>query len=267
MNARTNSRRFAGGAVALCLAAGAVSTQSTPQRGTAGDIEIFLRTAPIAAVEKDIEAGRTMPWLVTLDDGTTKARALFKYIDRSNLLPTRHSYRYELAAYALNGRLGLRIIPPVVQRRIEDTIGSLQLYVESCLSERDRERLGKEPPDPAAFNNRLADIQVFEVLAGVVCGDKDDTLIHQDTWEICRVDFAGAFLPGTALPEGCVLRRCSRRLLERLETLSFDGLKEDLQLFLDLEEIAALDRRRELIVGTFRGLIREKGEEAVLFEK
>jgi hypothetical protein len=267
MNARFTARRFLGGTVAVLFAAGLGYGQAPPPDWTARDIEAFLNAARIVAVEKDVETGRTMPWRVTLDDGRTRAAALFKYIDRPNLLPTRHSFRFELAAYALSRLVALEIVPPVVTRRVEDTIGALQWYLETRRSERDRERLNEEPPDLTAFNDRLADVQVFEALAGDECGDKDDTLIHQDTWQICRVDFAGAFRPEAILPRGCILQRCSRELLERLEALSPDELKEHLGAFLSVEEIAALDGRRLLIVGVFRGLIRDKGEAAVLFEK
>lgn len=267
MNARFAVRRLSGGVVAVLFAAGAGFAQAPPPDWTARDIEAYLNTARIVAVEKDMETGRTMPWRVTLDDGTTRAQALFKYIDRTNLLPTRHSYRFELAAYALSRLVALEIVPPVVKRTVEDTTGALQWYLEACRSERDRERLKEEPPDLAAFLDRLDDVQVFEALVGDECGNKDDTLIHRDTWKICRVDFAGAFRPEAALPLGCMIRRCSRELLERLEALSLDEIREHLHGYLSGEELEALDGRRALIVETLRKLIREKGEAAVLFEK
>jgi len=267
MSARFAVRRFSGGVVAVLFAAGAGFAQATPPDWTAQDIEAYLNAAQIVAVEKDVETGRSMPWRVTLDNGTTRAHALFKYIDRPNLLPTRHSYRFELAAYALSRLVALEIVPPVVKRTVEDTIGALQWYLEACRSERDRERLKEEPPDLAAFLDRLDDVQVFEALVGDECGDKDDTLIHQDTWKICRVDFSGAFRPEADLPRGCILRRCSRELLERLEALSLDELKVHLSSFLSDAEIGALNGRRALIVDIFRNLIREKGEAAVIFEK
>ncbi|MHB8054821.1 MAG: hypothetical protein ACYDH3_06195, partial [Candidatus Aminicenantales bacterium] len=260
MNAREIARRMIGGSAAVLFAAGLGFSQEPPPNWTARDIEAFLNSAPIVAVDKDVETGRTMPWQVTLDDGRTRARALFKYIDRPNMQPTRHSYRFELAAYALSRLVNLEIVPPIVRRKVEDTNGALQWYLEGCRSERDRERLKEEPPDLPSFLDRLADVQVFEALTGEECGDKDDTLIHQDSWRICRVDFAGAFRPNPTIPEGCLLQRCSRELLERLGALALPELTAWLGPILDPEEITALDERRKQIVGIFLDLIRDKGE-------
>ncbi len=267
MNAHETARRVFGGAAAVLFAAGLGIGQAPPPTWTARDIEAYLSSARIIAVEKDVESGRTMPWRVTLDDGKTRARALFKYIDRANLLPTRHSYRFELAAYILSHLVNLEIVPPVVIRKVEDTVGALQWYLETCRSERDRERLKEEPPDLPAFLDRLADVQVFEALVGDECGDKDDTLIHLDTWGICRVDFAGAFRPESTIAGGCILQRCSRELLGRLNALTLTELIDRMTPLLNQEEITALDERRTRIVGIFRDLIRDKGEAAVLFDK
>ena len=265
MNAPEKARHFSGGCAAILIFAAAAIGQSPPSTPTIKDIESFLASAAVVAVEKDIESGRTMPWRVTLDDGRMKARALFKYIDRTTTQPTRHSYRYELAAYALSRLLELEIIPPVVEREIDGQRGSLQWYAENCRSERDRERLREEPPDLPAFLDRLADVQTFEALVADECGDKDDTLIHVDNWNVCRIDFSGAFRPTPEIAPSCILRRCSRRLFGQLEALTLAGLTERFQAVLHPDEIEALFERKQQIVVIFKTLIREKGEEAVLF--
>ena len=257
---------FIGGAVLWLFVAAAVS-QEEPSMNKIEAIESYLASAPVVVVEKDVEPGRAMPWRLTLDDGRIRGRALFKYIDRRTALPTRHSYRYELAAYALSRLLELEIIPPVVEREIEGTRGSLQWYLENCRSLRDRERLREEPPVRTDFLDELADVQVFEFLAADECGDKDDTLVHMDSWKICRVDFSEAFRPGTELPASCVFHRCSRSLFHRLESLTLAALTSRLGAFLQPDEIAALFIRSRRVAGIIRGLIREQGEAAVLFER
>jgi len=244
---------------------GTTRGQSPPLSWTAKDIEAFLGEARVAVVEKDVESGRTMPWRVTLDDGRIKARALFKYINRPGVPPIRHSFRYELAAYSLSRLLELEIVPPVVEREIEGTAGALQWYVENCLSERDRERTRKEPPDLQAFLQRLDVIQVFEALVNDECGDKDDTLIHLDTWKICRIDFAGAFGPTRTIAPACSLQRCSRELFNRLNRLTREALADRLGNYLSLEEIKAIFERQQRIVEHLKALIKDKGEPAVLF--
>ncbi|OQB58201.1 MAG: hypothetical protein BWX98_00842 [Candidatus Aminicenantes bacterium ADurb.Bin147] len=155
----------------------------------------------------------------------------------------------------------------MVEREIEGTRGSLQWYLENCRSLRDRERLREEPPVRTDFLDELADVQVFEFLAADECGDKDDTLVHVDSWKICRVDFSEAFRPGTELPASCVFHRCSRSLFHRLESLTLAALTSRLGAFLQPDEIAALFIRSRRVAGIIRGLIREQGEAAVLFER
>jgi hypothetical protein len=246
---------------------GRAAEQSSPSNWTMKDIEAFLTKARITVVEKDVESGRTMPWRVTLDDGQNKARGIFKYINRPGVPPLRHSYRYELAAYSLNRFLELEIVPPVVEREIEGTAGALQWYLENCLSEQDRERLKKEPPDLRAFLRRLDVVQVFEALVNDECGDKSDTLIHLDTWKICRIDFSGAFLPTRAIAPACSLQHCSRDLFNRLIRLTRPTLVDRLSEYLSPEEIDALFERNLKIVDHFKSLIMDKGEAAVLFSE
>ena len=265
MNAHEIARLFPSGCAATLLLAAAALAPSFPSVSTIKDIESFLASAAVVAVEKDVEPGRTVPWRVTLDDGRTQARALFKYVDRSTTQPSRHSYRYELAAYALSRLLEMEIIPPAVEREIDGMKGSLQWYAENCRSLRDRERLREEPADPTDFLDQLADVQAFEALAADECGDKDDTLIHRDTGKVCRVDFSGAFGPVPKIAPGCVLRRCSRQLFRRLETVTLPELTERLGAVLYPDEIAALFERKHQIAEIFRGLIRERGEAAILF--
>jgi hypothetical protein len=267
MRTRGIGRRGARGIVGGLLLVGAALGQIPPSNWTAKDIEAFLTKARVVGVEKDVEPGRTMPWRVTLDDGRIQARGLFKYINRPGIPPVRHSYRYELAAYSLNRFLGLEIVPPIVERKVEGTAGALQWYLENCLSERDRERTKKEPPDLQAFLQRLDVVQVFEALVNDECGDKDDTLIHSDTWKICRIDFAGAFVPARTISSACALQRCSRELFNRLSRLTRPTLFDRLGPYLSLEEIEAIFERQQRIVERFKALIKDKGETAVLFSE
>jgi len=267
MNTRTTWQRVFRLVSAGLVLAGAAAGQFPGELRTAKDIEKFLASARIIAVEKDVEVGRSIPWRVTLEDGGIGARAMFKHIDRRIVQPPRHSYRYELAAYALSRLLDLEIVPPAVERVIEGTAGSLQWYVENCQSERDRRRLNQAPPDIEAFLHRLEIIQVFEALVNDECGDQDDTLIHKDSWKVCRIDFSAAFRPAPSISPNVLVRRCSRTLFHRLEDLKRPVIVNQMKPFLDSEEIDALFRRIRQFLDLIRNEIREKGEASVLFDE
>lgn len=230
-------------------------------------LEGFLRKAAVIAVQKDGTGGRTAPWLVTLAEERVKRRAIFKYIDspRPSLVPS--SYKYEIAAYELTKLLGIDIIPPVIERKVNGRIGSLQVYLENCWNLKNKERKKLKPPDPQALANAIEEVRVFENLTYDECLNKSDMLIHKDTWKVCRVDFADAFSAAPELIPDCDIVRCSRRLYEGLLQLSEEAVKSSLASYLNPDEINALLARKNLIVAKIKALIEVNGEDAVLFSQ
>jgi hypothetical protein len=231
---------------------------------SADEMEQFLETATPQVVVS-AAAGRTDPWRVKLESGGVTRWALFKYIRRPRPEPIPDSYTYELAAYALSKFLGLDFVPPVVERRIKETPGSLQAFVENAIPESDRKRDNVRPADPEAFDRAMADLRVFENLVYDSCENDKDTLIRTDTGEVYRVDFSQAFAPEAGLIPGCAIQRCSRRLYRAL--LDWDPAKVGALLapHLNEAEIGALQARREALIGMIRGEIERRGEAAVLF--
>jgi hypothetical protein len=236
-----------------------------PAAGGPKEIEAYLKTAPIVAVQKDATTGRTMPWKITLDDGKSKRKAMFKRINAPWPNPMVDSYKYELAAYELSKFLGLDFVPPTVEREIEGVKGSLQYFVPDCMSETDRERLHLQPPDLKAYLGKLDEIKVFEALVNDECLDKDDTLIQQPGWKVYRVDFAEAFAPRAGLSADCPINRCPRRLFERLQKATRQVAEGWLKGYLSDDEIGALCERKKKIVARLGGLINTEGERNVLY--
>jgi len=228
-------------------------------------LEDFLRSARVVSVDKSGMGGRTSPWIATLSDGTVERRAVFKYVDRRRpaLLPD--SFRYELAAYELSKLIGLRIVPPVVERDVEGIPGSLQIFLENCVRYRDLKSRGLAPPDTEQFLSALAEIRIFENLAYNECGNLEDTMIHEEDWRICRVDFSEAFAPEPGLIPGCKITRCSRALYDALRTLDPPRIRAALGAFLSETELDALIERKERVLAVLDELIRDMGEQAVLF--
>ncbi len=214
--------------------------------------------------------GRSEAWVIRLTDGTNERRGLFKYTHHPRPEFVSESYKREVAAYELTKRLGIDIVPPVVERTIEDrrgrkTEGSLQIFVEGCINENDRQLKKLEPPDPQAFANALDEIAVFENLVFCPREDLGDLLVHRDTWKVCRVDFMEAFVPIPRLLPRSAIARCSKRLYQGLESADPKTLQTVLKAYLDADEIESLLERRLRLIEVLRGAIRTKGEAAVLF--
>lgn len=247
------------------LGSGCTPTLHETSVSQAAELEKFLRVAEVVDVKKEISAGRSRPWVVTLADRGVRHRALFKYFDYRRPLPGPHSYKYELAAYGLTKLLGVEIVPPVVERKIENRTGSLQIFLESCVSEQDRRRKKLEPPDPAAFAKALDGIRVFEALVNDECMNYSDLLVHTDDWRLCRVDFSEAFEPLAELREDCPITACSRKLYDGLLNLNDADVETAMKPCLNDSETRALLVRKGLLLEKIKTLIAEKGEASVLF--
>jgi len=157
------------------------------------------------------------------------------------------------------------MVPPIVEREVSGRKGSLQLFLENCLKEKDRQRKKIEPPDAKSFADALEEIRVFENLVYDVCLDADDIWIHTETWAVWRVDFSEAFEPSPELLPGCEIERCSKKLYQGLGQIKDETLASAVTPYLNKAERKAFLQRKKLILEKIQKLIEEKGVEAVLF--
>jgi hypothetical protein len=243
------------------------AVRALPENGvdSYADLERFLREAKVLNVAKELSPGRSRPWIVTLSEGGVERRALFKYFDYRRPQPQPHSYEYELAAYALDRLLDARVVPPTVERKIEGRKGSLQIFLENCISEQDRRRKRLEAPDPKAFANALEGVRVFESLVNDECLNYRDLLVDTHDWQVFRVDFSEAFAPSPELRPDCRITVCRRQLYEGLLKLNDAAVTRSMSSYLNEQETSALLSRKALLTNAIKTLIAEKGEEAVLF--
>jgi len=227
---------------------------------TRREMETFLRTAAITGRGPG-PGGRTDAWLLTMTSGDVVIEALFKYVDRRRPEPLADSYRYELAAYALNKYLDVGFVPPIVERTVEGIPGAVQVFVPNAMSEAERKDKKIEPPDLKEFDRAMADLLVFQSLAYDDCHNDLDTLIRLDTGKIYRVDFSEAFAPEKGLPARCPILRCSRLLYRKLNGWNDKTVADYVGRFLNPQETAALNARRQAIIR----MIKMSGERNVLF--
>ena len=231
---------------------------------TRREMEMFLRTAAITHRGPG-PGGRTDAWKLTLESQGVELQALFKYIDRRRPAPLADSYRYELAAFALDKYLDTGIVPPIVERTVEDIPGGLQLFIANAVSEAERKAQNIAPVDPEAHEKAMADLLVFQNLAYDDCRNERDTLVVRDTGRVYRVDFSEAFAPVKGLLPDCSIRRCSRLLYKKLLGWDDKTASDYLGRFLSPEETAALNARRRQVVRAIQMRIKMAGEGNVLF--
>jgi hypothetical protein len=228
--------------------------------------EAFLRTAPVITVSKQEGSGRANAWKVFLDNGQTASKAFFKYVDRRRPRPFPSSYRYELAAYALDKLLGTGLMPPTVERAIDGMPGSLQTFCEGVITEAVRKRRAIAPSDVTMLQQTFATIAILENLT--YCPrDENDILIRTSDWKVWRIDYSEAFEPEAALIPDSIVTHCPRAVFGKLREVPDSEYRAKLGDCLNDEEIEALLARKRLIVDKLEALIKDKGEAAVLFDR
>jgi hypothetical protein len=235
-----------------------------PKPLTRKAMEEFLRTASITGRGPG-PGGRTDASKLTLESQDITFPALFKYVDRRRPEPLADSFRYELAAYALDKYLDLGFVPPIVERTVEGIPGALQTFVPNAMSEAERKDRKIPPEDPNAFEKAMADLLVFQNLAYDDCQNEKDTLISRDDGRIYRVDFSEAFAPVKNDLPRCPILRCSRLLYKKLQAWNDKIAAEYIGRFLDPDETAALNARRRVVLRAVQMQIKLSGERNVLF--
>lgn len=248
----------------------------TPLPFTSGAEAVgFLRTATVVSSE-EIPEGSTKPLLMLLEKDGVQARAIFRSFERvqdrvvdpdsglTRFQPFRDSSTFEAAAYDLAALLGLPFVPPTVRRVIDNHDGTLQLWIESAMSEKERQERGIAPPNEDWWRGVLQTLVIFDNL--IFNADRNTgNLLIDPAWRVWFIDHTRSFQQDRNLRNPEHITFCERRLFERLRDLSDDEIRDAMLPYLDGRQIGALLRRRERIVERIDELIDDNGEDAVLF--
>lgn len=259
-------------------AAGAEAASATKPHGLpleGDEAEKFLRTAQVVE-RKPIGTGITESERLTLSDGTRRLHAAWKTVDISHPGLTRFedgtvevdfrdSYKFELAACALDKLLGLHLVPPVVERTIDGKKGALEMWVEGVMTEDERVRKGIKAPDPELWNRQMYDVRLLEQLTYNTDFKNVRNILVDPDFRIYVIDFSRAFRRLPFLMAEKDLDRFSRSLLERLERLDRPTLEQATGRWLQDLQISGLLKRRDKILAIARRQVAERGEAAVLF--
>lgn len=238
----------------------------------------FLESARVVR-SRQTAKGVTAPRRVTLSNGTLTHDAVFQAVDERRSVATLSgggrvaqtemnfvdSYRYNLAAYAVAGLLGLDHMMPVhVERRWSGAIGSMSWWVATMMDERERLEKKVQPPNPTEWNHQIYRMRVFTALVRDTDRNLGNVLITPE-WKVMMIDFTRGFRLQPELMHKGDLGRLDRALLPRLEALTKDGVKHAVGDWLTGMELDAMLKRRDLLVAHFKDLIATLGEDKVLY--
>jgi len=274
--------RYGVGLAALVALAGpARGQQPADEYGIGLDraqIEEFLRVAEVVDREP-IGKGVTRSERLTLSDGTRTLHASWKTInvhepglwrgDRGELqFDFRDSWKHEVAAYELDKLLGLGLVPPAVERRIDGHRGAVQLWLEDVMTELERRKQQADPQGVRAivrWRNQWHCIRLLQQLTYNTDYQNIANILVDPEFRLHAIDFSRAFRIQQKLLGPDDLSCFSRTAIERLRGLDRATLEKRLgDLLVDMQ-IDGLLERRDKILEVVETRIAEKGEGQTFF--
>ena len=159
--------------------------------------------------------------------------------------------------------LGLDMVPPTVVRRIEGDLGSLQLWVEGCDTYK---RLQPKVPQTQQFSRQISSMKMFDNL--VFNDDRNaGNFMLDESWNIILIDHSRAFITKNSLLKGKnkLPAQYDRKLFERLQALTREGLEATLGDMLQGGQIKDILKRRDKLLEHQQKLVDERGEVRVMF--
>ncbi len=255
----------------------AAPAQLTPQDiAERAKWEEFMAQAEISGQEqiKEREAV-TEPWRLTLSkDGVTRD-GLWKDVELSRGYVD--NWRYEIAAYRFDLYLGLNMVPPTIERSFHGNRGSLQLWMESEMSLH-TQTVKKIPVPPIRlfYWNRAIYLQrFFDNLIGNEDRHANNIRVTKD-WRVILIDHSRSFrtskkftkelLYTEKFKEGPrIMKELPRAMIEKIKALNFDLIRNFVGEYLSDDEIKAVLLRRDLILQEVDKLIKQFGEDKVLY--
>lgn len=224
------------------------------------EFQEFLETADIVSVE-DVGSGRNHPKLVTLQNGASTHRAIWKPIQRGRQEWGWESYQAEVAAYQLDRLLGLNMVPPTVVREIDDQRGSLQLWLEGCHLYEDVE---DQVPKDEAWDRQLSRMKLFDSLIGNGDRSPRDFMVDE-AWNIVLIDHSQAFQSNQDLDSTMLPDRFDRELVAKIKALEPMSLEVHFDILLMRPQVTAILARRDALVAHVETLVSVHGESAVFY--
>jgi hypothetical protein len=271
-------RRMVLGAVLLACSSALLTAQeaSAPAvpRLTPEEMQTFLLKARIVKM-RDAGSGVTASRRVTLSDERLTHDAHIQTVDiatpvfeagRNTELNFKDTYRYNVAGYRLARLLGLDTVPMSVERNVDGKVAAITWWVDDVhMDEKARIKAKTLGPDPVRTNKQIQVMRVFDELIQNRDRNQGNILWTSD-WTMWMIDHTRAFRLGKNLLKPDQLARCDRALLERLRSLTSEGLAQAVGNSLTKDEQAALLTRRDRIVKHYEDRIVRLGEAVVLFE-
>ncbi len=240
--------------------------------------EDFLTNAEVTAQEQPFSESEavTKPWKLTLEkDGVTK-NALWKNAE-GRMRGFVENWRWEIAAYLLDKHLGLNMVPPTVEKRFQNNLGSCQIWVDAKMSLKEKFEQDIKTPSYKVFpwNRALYLQRAFDNLIANEDRHQNQYLITED-WRMILIDHSRSFRTSGKFAKNLIydenykegprlMKQLPRAFVDKLKALDADSIKGVVGEYLTDKEIEFVLIRRDLIIKWLDKEIKKEGEDKVLY--
>lgn len=212
------------------------------------ELEVFLARAEVTDW-RYLGRGTTRPRLLELQVDGESQRGIFKTVGETSSDGLVDRYEHELAAYRLDRKLNLDLVPVTVLRELDGQRGSLQSWVEGAVDQEAASAYELELFGSNETSRQLARGKVFDALIGNPDRKPDDILRLVDRERVFLIDHSKAFSASPEIgwqPDETPAIDAS--LLAALRALDRESLDAELGALLTARQIDALLARRDRIL-------------------
>jgi hypothetical protein len=235
----------------------AVATGARVWVGQTSQIEEALKSAPIVRLE-DIGTGVTRPRRAYLAPGGIVESFTWKVLPPGRRRGYWESDKSEVAAYELDKRLALNMVPPVVAREVNGERGAAVMWVGPVTSVK---QLGGTMPAGRVPGHDVRKMQTFDNFIGNPDRNAGNLLIDAAN-NLILIDHSRAFVETADLPT--TIERVDEELWSAIQALTVDDLSALLGPLIGDRAVKAMIERRNRMKKTIDRLVAKKGRGLVI---
>jgi len=142
------------------------------------------------------------------------------------------------------------MIPPVVERTHGTQKGSMQLWIDGCMTELERTQKKMQPPGPMGWRQQIYKVRVFDNLIYNIDRNLGNLLITPD-WRVIMIDHTRCFKSLGELRMAKDLTFFSKSLMESLRGLNEKDCDARCGRYLTGPEIKSTLERRDKILALY----------------